>query len=546
MQPLTISPAMVPFKPSATATVLAASTATLALLAFIPLQSAWQHGTSALGFALPAASHQAAGPSTSDVAVHALTAAYQQQHQRKLDGTAWLLPANGLAVVAAVAALAFGATRSSSRSSRNSGFIQRRAVYNSFKRPGKTVIIPYNGELPYPAPRNFWPGQKNYKRESAPVRPLGLPNRVTLSKVHDAMLKIQKNDFLGEPPAELKFADVKEVGSCTLTHGDDGPSVSAPASFPTYVKPRIGWRMEKEEGPKKPPSEHEEYKAHVESKHTLVESASKTSLSMNKDIISDRDSLMQLLGYVDGTKYVGDVTKCVDVVKISKVPGSKTLAFEQIFNGADRFAERRPYLGRWKRSEVSNGGGYGPAWYRLATGDTKTFRYMVTGLKQIAGSAAGSPPLQYRFLEYSLGGLSFLTRTEAQATLNGSSVEFKTANFYHQDKYTVLQAYNEMLLGGVDMTALAIHRSGKVTDVLDVNMSDIQDRTDVKEAAERRFGKLVAMIKQIKEAIEKSGDDGPWVLQYQEYRGLVLGKYEMPPQEESEEEGQPELELEVA
>jgi len=149
-------------------------------------------------------------------------------------------------------------------------------------------------------------------------------------------------------------------------------------------------------------------------------------------------------------------------------------------------------------------------------------------------------------VEYSLGGLSFLTRTKAHAQLDSSSVELRTACWYYQDDYTVLQAYTNMLLGGVDMTALAIHRSGKLTDVIDVKCDSILERMpEVKDAAERRLGQLIMMIKQVKEAIEKSSDDGPWVLQWQKNE-LVLGKYQMPPNKEEISEDEPELELEIA
>jgi len=284
-------------------------------------------------------------------------------------------------------------------------------------------------------------------------------------------------------------------------------------------------------------------------KHTLVETVSKTGLSTNKDIICDRESLACLMRYITGEQSKilhrkGQRKTGVDFVKISKVPGTKTLVFENIFRWMDLIAERRPYQGAWKRSEVSHHGEYRYAWHRLATGDKKTSSYMITGLKQVAGKRAGIPPRQFRFVEYTLGGLSFLTRTQTEATLDGSSVEFKTQNWYYMDKYTKFEAYTNMILGGVDMTAMAIHRSGKITDVVDVKFNDIKSE-ELETAVECRFGYLVAMIKQIKEAIEKSSDDGPWVLQWQRKK-LVLGRYQMPEKEETDEEKEPEVELELA
>jgi len=370
---------------------------------------------------------------------------------------------------------------------------------------------------------------------------------MSLSTVTDVMLKFNTKEWYQVPSAELKFADVKQVGS----YQRDGDSMSSPGSPPTYVTPKIGIRLEKEMGPKRPPEGLEEYKAYIDKRHTLVESASTAGASLDKDVVIERESLMLLLEYLSEDlnkkfKVQGQYQQeGVDLMKISKASGSKSLVFEKIYQRTDLFAERRNYMGQWKRSEVSHHGTYCHAWNRLATGDTSKISYVCTGLKQIAGKRAGKLPLNFRFVEYSLGGLSFLTRTLTQATRDGKSVELKTRNFYHQDEYTMLQAYYEMLLGGVDMTALAIHRSGKITDVIDVPFDSLLEKLpELKDAAEKRLGRLVAVIKKVKEAIEGSSDEGPWVLQWQ--RGnVVLGKYQDPVDEEGEDVEADALEIQL-
>eukprot|EP00438_Fugacium_kawagutii_P030627 Skav223897 [mRNA] locus=scaffold2113:33305:42016:+ [translate_table: standard] len=68
------------------------------------------------------------------------------------------------------------------------------------------------------------------------------------------------------------------------------------------------------------------------------------------------------------------------------------------------------YRGGWMREEVSNHGCFKPALQRLFQGDGRNRSMMCTGLYQVAGSSAGELDECFRFLEFELGGLSFLTK----------------------------------------------------------------------------------------------------------------------------------------
>eukprot|EP00439_Symbiodinium_sp_Y106_P032513 s4925_g3.t3 len=62
--------------------------------------------------------------------------------------------------------------------------------------------------------------------------------------------------------------------------------------------------------------------------------------------------------------------------------------------------------------------------------------------------------------------------------------------------------------------------------------SILEKQPEVEEAANRRLGRVVSLIKQVQDAVAK-GDSGPWVLQWQQ-GPLILGKYELVSQAEQE------------
>merc|ERR1712203_1284882 len=93
-----------------------------------------------------------------------------------------------------------------------------------------------------------------------------------------------------------------------------------------------------------------------------------------------------------------------------------------------------------------------------------------------------------------------------------------------------MSLYIDMLLGGVDMIGLTQHSSGKINKHTDLELAFLEEKTPgVVEAAERRFGKLVAMLKEVKEEMGKAEGDGPWVLQWKNNK-VMLGRYEDPPE----------------
>ncbi|CAJ1400187.1 unnamed protein product [Effrenium voratum] len=202
------------------------------------------------------------------------------------------------------------------------------------------------------------------------------------------------------------------------------------------------------------------------------------------------------------------------------------LVMEKLLDVDKMLAEHIPYRMGWKRTEVSNHGNFKPALQRVALGDRKTRSMMITGLQQIAGSRAGDLDECFRFVEFELGGLKFLTKARAFAQQGGKNVDVNHKNFYYQDEVKALSTYFKMLLGKADKNVLVLQRSGKLHQVVESTPESILEKQPmIKEAAARRFGRLVELLKKVQKEVD-SADDGPWVLQWQAGQ-LILGKFEL-------------------
>jgi len=408
-------------------------------------------------------------------------------------------------------------------------------------RDTAAVVVKHGIISPYPLPKNYLPGERGYSMNTPAAKPLPPPARQSLSRVEDAMATMTPSDFYKAPFVKLSKGDVKTVGTCTT----DGHDVSAPAaSVPAYVHPKVGIRMEKERGEKRPPIDDEKYMAYVGTRCTLSTMAEKAaSGNLSNDFVVDRSVLTILLDYVSESltttlKMKGQSMNPIDLVKITKASG-KGLVLDRLFEKKNLWAERRGYRGAWKRSEVSNNGTFTPAWQRLATGDIDKKSMMVTGLQQIAGSRAGDVPHHYQFVECKLGGVSMLTRARTDASADGKAVELKHKNWYFRQELTMLDAYLQMLLGGIDMQVLGVHRSGKVVKVVELTIDElVAKEPKIVDAAERRLGRLAALLEKVKGAVTK---DGQYVLQWQNGE-LVLGDYVQKEPEEQKEQTKVEVE----
>jgi len=479
---------------------------------------------SAAFLAPPAGHHAAAGAATAELPVSAAL--------RRSDAGESLASGASIGAAATVAAAlaALGAARAAAGRRRTA----RRATIGHFERDNPQMWAKYGRVNPYPAKRPFYPGELGYNTEGKPKKDLPPPARMSLSFVSEAMATFMPGQFYLDPSVKLEFSSVKEVGTCQISPDDESQTIVVPAKLPAYVKPhKMGVRLDKEKGPKRPPLETEKYEEYIAKKCSLLKTAEETSkskgFSLEKDFICDRAALSVLLNYLNETmcdelRRTGQTENPIDFVKISKA--GKALVLQNVYEKKNLSAEGRGYRGAWKRSEFSNHGNFFPAWERLATGDTKTKCLMITGLPQIAGSRAGKTARAWRFVEYEIEGLKFLTRAKTHLmNSDGKDVELKHKNWYYLSQVTALSTYLDMLLGGVGMMSMAIHRSGKLLKVFETTLSQIVSKTPaVEEAAERRMGRLVSMLKKVKEAIEKDGGDGPWVLQWQNGE-LVLGEY---------------------
>jgi len=374
--------------------------------------------------------------------------------------------------------------------------------------------------------KHHTPGQHGYSTLTPGYKPAPAPARQALSRVVEAKMKMRPSDFYKAPFATLKMSGVKQAGSYTVSA--ETHAMSSPAALPTYAKPTVGVRLEKEKGTKRTPLENDAYKQYAENRCSLVAGAQKAGCSMSKDFVADRSALTVLLSYLNETlsgelMRQGQEQNPLDFVKITKSGGA--IVLERLFEKKNMWAEFRPYRGGWKRSEVSNHGDFMPAWIRVATGDTKHKTMMVTGINQIAGSSAGGMDQSFRFVEYELGGMTFLTRVPTHATAEGKNVELAHKNWYYRDKVTCMDTYMKLVLGGVDMMSMALQRSGKLVHAVEMSADSLTaQQPGCVEAAERRMGRLAGLLGKVKEAVNSAGGEGPWVLQWQ--RGeLVLGDY---------------------
>eukprot|EP00490_Sorites_sp_Unknown_P017858 CAMPEP_0114693648 /NCGR_PEP_ID=MMETSP0191-20121206/69291_1 /TAXON_ID=126664 /ORGANISM="Sorites sp." /LENGTH=402 /DNA_ID=CAMNT_0001987547 /DNA_START=253 /DNA_END=1461 /DNA_ORIENTATION=- len=377
--------------------------------------------------------------------------------------------------------------------------------------------------------RNYYYGQRGFKKNQIDPRLRDKePARMNLGHVTEAMSIFKVEDFYRAEFAKLDGGSVKEVGSYQVSPSG---KVSIPANVPKYSPIKRGKRLEKEPGFKRPPTEDEEYVKYVDEKCNLYETAKEAApSSLDKDIICDRGSLMTLLDFVSETltPYLNkrkQYASAVDLVKISKSPSGKGLVMEKLMD-TDKMLGERPYRGGWKREEVSNHGTFKPALQRLAQGGGKTSTTMCTGLQQVAGTTAGELDEYFRFLEFELGGLSFLTKARAHVQNDGGYIDLNHKNFYYQDEVKALSTYLKMIFGKVDKSILVVQRSGKIHEVVEKTVEDITEKQPmIAEAAERRLGRIVTLLKEVQKAVD-SADKGPWVLQWQ--RGqLILGKFEL-------------------
>jgi len=350
-------------------------------------------------------------------------------------------------------------------------------------------------------------------------------------------------DFYRTNKEVLAANDVKEVGTY-MTEPNVPEKLITPAVMPKYRKPPRQVFLEKEKGEKRPPVEDDAYIQYVEKRFGLLAAAQEVcpAATTSKDVICERTTLMLLMNWMDESitetlMMRGSHKTPVDLVRVSKGPGGKGMVLERIFEHKNLRAELRKYAGNWQRGEISQHGTCSPAWERACRGDTYTRTYNSSGMQQIAGTSKGEFNTTQRFVEFDLGGMSFLSRVRAHAFQDGKNVELAHKNFYRQGEVTLLQTYMQMVLGKTDLYVLGLQRSGKLHQVVEVTVDSILEKQPaIVEVAEKRFGQVVAFLKQVQSALDDGETgDGPFVIQWS--RGdLYLGKYEKVVKVEQEEE----------
>merc|ERR1712107_672834 len=124
-------------------------------------------------------------------------------------------------------------------------------------------------------------------------------------------------------------------------------------------------------GDKRPPVEDEAYVQYVEKRLGLLKAAqavaAKNGMSLDKDVICERTTLMMLMDWMDESMTEelmrrGQHKQAVDLLMVTKGPGGKGMVLERIFEKKNLWAELRPYNGSWQRGEISQHGTCSPAW----------------------------------------------------------------------------------------------------------------------------------------------------------------------------------------
>eukprot|EP00930_Biecheleria_cincta_P003837 TRINITY_DN104749_c0_g1_i1.p1 TRINITY_DN104749_c0_g1~~TRINITY_DN104749_c0_g1_i1.p1 ORF type:complete len:558 (-),score=115.11 TRINITY_DN104749_c0_g1_i1:67-1683(-) len=348
-------------------------------------------------------------------------------------------------------------------------------------------------------------------------------------------------DFFKSNKEVLAASDVKEVGTY-MTEPHAPEKLVKPAVLPGYKKPRRQIWLEKERGAKRPPFEDDAYMKYIEKRFGLLEAAQEVCpTAASKDVICDRTTFTLLMDWMEEsiTKELqrrGHHKSPVDLIRVTKGPGGKGMVLERIYEKKNLWAEFRKYKGSWQRGEISQHGTCSPAWQRACFGDTKTRTVSGTGISQIAGTSKGEFNTTHRFVEFDLGGMSFLSRVRAHARQDGKNVELAHKNFYRQGEVTLLDTYIKMVLGKTDLFVLGLQRSGLLHQVVEVTVDSIMEKLPgVVEVAEKRLGQVVAFLKQVQSALDAESGDGPFVIQWSQGT-LILGKYEKVVKVEQEEE----------
>lgn len=413
--------------------------------------------------------------------------------------------------------------------------------------------------LPNPQPFGWWHRHirgflDRYSSNRGKIRPLlnpRLPARMALHKIFkDRLLaKFEYSDvrIRKAKPAKLDFNRIKEVASYMQKPHEE--TLHVPAEWPVYQKPHThSWSLEQEVGPKKPPYQDDEYRQYLGKLCTLSQAAEKVAgeagMSLDHDIIADRDSLSALFNFVCGamnlefTRWVDDRLP-IDLVKFSRGPGGKGLVLEHIQRRRNFVAERRPRAdgaaanpGRG-RMEVSAFGTFMPSFERLITHEKaelqKIETYNVLGRRQVPGNSAGKPVKRYRFVEYSVAGMKFLTRVQAHAVEDSaptSKVEAVCIEIQDEMQLKTLSTFANMMFGGIDKTTVGMVYDLVLKQVNDFTLKQLS-KPDVVKSFSRYLGKMVNLLKEVKKAINEDPDGKEWVLQWRR-RSLHFGRFEIP------------------
>lgn len=234
------------------------------------------------------------------------------------------------------------------------------------------------------------------------------------------------------------------------------------------------------------------------------------------DVVTSLSALRMLIGFVDGTMVEDFRAKglntrrrnepeLVDLMRIGRMAEApKAIVLATVWN--------------WVPSNATAGTG---ALNRMSY--DVTYERAATGLPMLGGPPSTRDydvPMNYRILEYDIGGLRMAVKVPVAARV--PSVDRDDVEGYGVQMHSVNRRdvgdlwgrnlatrYADMLLGDVGMVSRGVVDKGTLVDFQEVTRDDLRlDRPSVVAEAERLLGRLVGLINRVREVADCPGCQG--------------------------------------
>ena len=316
-------------------------------------------------------------------------------------------------------------------------------------------------------------------------------------------------ELLADPPA--KVINLQEVAKYTIR--PDSPPEEFDA--PDYRPPPPGLQLAK--GLKDPPQVDQgiERSFTADMRDELGQFAKDGFELENADVVISFPALRTLLAFVDGTltedmrakglnNRRGSQAERIDLCRVGRLPDAPA----SIFIGT---------VWNW----VPENATAGTANFNKRSYDVN-FEQVVSGKETVTGPffvRELDDPVHYRVVEYQAGDLRLLVRVPIACTMPrmddeampnpGMGVECSTANERDAGEvwgHTLSSKFAEMQLGNIGMLARGVVDKGTIVELQELTQDDLKlDRPGLAEETEALMGRLVGLLKRVKEVADCPG-----------------------------------------